>query len=81
MARACLAGVAGAAAAAEVGPDEDLLMAGIDSGDLIRLALSVEDRYNVQLEAERLADLRTLRALADLLAGLESERTSAGGGS
>lgn len=81
MARAFLAGVIGAAAAAGVGPDEDLVMAGIDSGDLIRLALSVEERYDVQLEAGRLAELRTLRALADLLADLDPERTSAGTGS
>lgn len=81
MARAFLAGVIGAAAAAGVGPDEDLVMAGIDSGDLIRLALSVEERYDVQLEAGRFAELRTLRALADLLADLDPERTSAGTGS
>ena len=70
-ARELVAEIAGPGAAGEIGPDDDLVMAGVDSGDLIRLALSIEERYDAQLDADRLAELRTLRALEGLLEQLE----------
>lgn len=82
-ARALLAELVGLAANG-IDPDDDLVMAGIDSGDLIRLALGIEERYQVELEADRLAELRSLSALAGLLASLDAapvERSALEGGS
>lgn len=82
-ARALLAELVGPAANS-IDPDDDLVMAGIDSGDLIRLALGIEERYQVELEADRLAELRSLSALAGLLTSLDAapvERSAPEGGS
>jgi acyl carrier protein len=48
-------------------PDDDLLLSGIDSGDLVRLGMLIEDRYGVELQADDLAGLRTLDAIDALL--------------
>ena len=51
----------------ELGSDDDLLLAGIDSGDLIRLGMLIEDRYGVELKADDLAGLRRLAAIDALV--------------
>ncbi len=51
----------------ELGSDDDLLLAGIDSGDLIRLGMLIEDRYGVELKADDLAGLRSIDAIDALL--------------
>lgn len=48
-------------------PDDDLLQSGVDSGDLIRLGMLIEDRYGVELQADDLAGLRTIDAIDALL--------------
>ncbi|KUN00174.1 acyl carrier protein [Streptomyces yokosukanensis] len=45
-----------------VGDDVDLAASGIDSGDLVRLVLLVEQRAGVEITAE---DMETLRTIAD----------------
>lgn len=51
----------------ELGSDDDLLLAGIDSGDLIRLGMLIEDRYGVELKADDLAGLRSIDAIDALV--------------
>lgn len=48
-------------------PEDDLLQSGVDSGDLIRLGMLIEDRYGVELQADDLAGLRTIDAIDALL--------------
>lgn len=55
------------AVADELRPDDDLLLSGVDSGDLIRLGMLIEDRYGVELKADDLAGLRTIDAIDALL--------------
>ncbi|GAA3195106.1 MULTISPECIES: acyl carrier protein [Streptomyces] len=45
-----------------VGDDVDLAASGIDSGDLVRLVLLVEQRLGVEITAE---DMERLRTIAD----------------
>jgi acyl carrier protein len=66
-ARELLAEVTGAEVAERVGPADDLVLAGVDSGDLIRLALLIEERLDGALDPERLQDLRTLAAIDAVL--------------
>jgi hypothetical protein len=48
--------------------DADLLSAGLNSGDLIRLALAVEDRTGTSLDDEALGLLHTLDGIDQVLA-------------
>ncbi|GLW49468.1 hypothetical protein Stsp02_51290 [Streptomyces sp. NBRC 14336] len=45
-----------------IGDDVDLAASGIDSGDLVRLVLLVEQRLGVEITAE---DMEKLRTIAD----------------
>ncbi|MER0241763.1 phosphopantetheine-binding protein [Streptomyces sp. HSW2009] len=50
-----------------VGRDADLTAAGLNSGDLIRLALAIEDRTGDPLADEELAELHTLDGIDRVL--------------
>ncbi|MEU9593410.1 phosphopantetheine-binding protein [Streptomyces sp. NPDC003470] len=54
-----------------LGDDDDFAGAGIGSGELIRIALSLEDELGRPLEDEELLGLTTVRAVARL-AGAEA---------
>ncbi|MEU3280537.1 MULTISPECIES: acyl carrier protein [Streptomyces] len=43
-----------------IGDDVDLAGSGIDSGDLVRLVLLVEQRTGVEITAEDMEELRTI---------------------
>jgi acyl carrier protein len=73
-ARTLLAELVGPALAQGLADDDDLVLAGVDSGDLIRLALAIETRFDVEIDAAELPGLRTLAALDRLLANLERTR-------
>ncbi|MFI5797411.1 acyl carrier protein [Streptomyces sp. NPDC051677] len=51
-----------------VGDEDDFAAAGISSGELIRLALSLEERLGRALGDEELLALTSVRAVAQLLA-------------
>ncbi|MFF9060917.1 acyl carrier protein [Streptomyces sp. NPDC101213] len=57
-----------------VGDDVDLAASGIDSGDLVRLVLLVEQRLGVEITAE---DMERLRTIGDY-ERFVSEHTAAG---
>jgi len=50
-----------------VGDEDDLAAAGVSSGELIRLALSLEDRLGRPLEDEELLALTSVHAVAGLI--------------
>ncbi|HZF87728.1 acyl carrier protein [Streptomyces sp.] len=60
--------------AGQVGDDVDLAASGIDSGDLVRLVLLVEQRLGVEITAEDMEGLRTIADYERFVA----ERTVAG---
>ncbi|KQX65474.1 acyl carrier protein [Streptomyces sp. Root1310] len=62
--------------AARVGDDLDLASSGIDSGDLVRLVLLVEQRAGVEITAD---DMERLQTIADY-ERFVAERSAAGAG-
>lgn len=50
-----------------VGDDDDLVAAGVNSGELIRVALACEEQLGRPLGDEELADLTSVRAVECLL--------------
>ncbi|MEK8146606.1 acyl carrier protein [Streptomyces sp. M10(2022)] len=60
----------------QVGDDIDLAASGIDSGDLVRLVLLVEQRLGVEITAD---DMEELRSIADY-ERFVTERSTAGAG-
>ena len=52
-----------------IGDDDDLVGSGVDSGEIVRIALGCENRLGRVLSDEELTRLSTIRAVADLLAG------------
>jgi acyl carrier protein len=67
-ARALLIEVAGLSARSAVAPSSaSLLDCGVDSGDLIRLVLLVEERYGVDVGVDELDQLTTIAALESLI--------------
>ena len=67
QARALVAEVAGPGIVDDVQPDDDVLLAGVNSGDLIRLTLLLEERLGAELDADDLSELRTLAGIARFL--------------
>ena len=61
-----------------VGDDEDLSASGMDSGDLVRLALLIEERTGQEVTAE---DLEGLSTIADYERFLATRGTGTGSGS
>ncbi|MCX2926270.1 acyl carrier protein [Streptomyces sp. NEAU-W12] len=55
-----LTGTAEFADAERIGDDTDLAASGIDSGDLVRLVLLVEQRLGVEITADDMEELRTI---------------------
>jgi acyl carrier protein len=53
---------------AKIPPDADLILAGINSGDLIRLGLTIEERTNLPLSDDDLMDLQTVSGIDRVLA-------------
>ena len=53
-----------------LGPDEPLLDGALDSTDVLRLVVFVEERYGVRLEDDELVpeNFASVKALADLVA-------------
>ncbi|MET8558314.1 acyl carrier protein [Streptomyces sp. NPDC004959] len=70
-----LAGLLGQEAAG-ISADDDLAsVAGLDSVKVMRLIAAVEKEYDIELEDEQVFTLRTVRGLADAVAGeLSAER-------
>jgi acyl carrier protein len=54
--------------AAQIPADADLILAGINSGDLIRLGLSIEERTHLPLTDDDLMDLQTVDGIDRVLA-------------
>lgn len=52
----------------EVAADEDLLAAGLNSGDIIRLALAIEEITGEPLDDQALSRLYTVDGLEEVLA-------------
>ncbi|GGY00501.1 acyl carrier protein [Streptomyces minutiscleroticus] len=52
-----------------VADDADLAASGIDSGDLVRLVLLVEQRFGVEITAEDMEGLRTIADYERFVAG------------
>lgn len=55
--------------AAAIGDDEDLAASGIDSGDLVRLILLVEERTGIEITAGDMQELRTIGDYERFVAG------------
>ena len=51
-----------------VGDDDDLVGAGVSSGELIRLALRCEEHLGRPLDEEELSGITSVRAVAGLIA-------------
>jgi len=54
--------------AAKIPSDADLILAGINSGDLIRLGLTIEERTHLPLTDDDLMDLQTVEGIDRVLA-------------
>jgi len=54
--------------AAQIPADADLILAGINSGDLIRLGLTIEERTHLPLSDDDLMDLQTVDGIDRVLA-------------
>ena len=52
----------------EIGEDTELILAGINSGDLIRLGLVIEERTSQPLSDDDLTDLQTVAGIDRVLA-------------
>lgn len=61
--RMLLAELVDPALVSELEDDADLVRSGVNSGDLVRLALLVEQRYGIELST---ADLETMRSLGSI---------------
>ena len=59
--------------------DTELTATGIDSGDLVRLILLIEQRVGVEVTAEDMHDLSTIADYERLVAERAGTRTAAGG--
>ena len=53
--------------------DADLILAGINSGDLIRLGLTIEDRTHLPLSDDDLIELQTVSGIDRVLANRTQE--------
>jgi acyl carrier protein len=50
-----------------LGDDDDLMVGGVNSGELVRIALRCEQRLGRALTDDELAGLNSVRAVAELL--------------
>lgn len=73
--RALLAELIGPAVTSRLAPGADLVRSGVNSGDLVRLALLLEERYGVALSAQDLEELRTVDGIEALVGRLEASTT------
>jgi acyl carrier protein len=64
-----------------IGDDVDLSASGIDSGDLVRLILLIEQRTGVEVTAEDMEQLSTIADYERFVAGRASAAAQPGGGS
>lgn len=69
--RALLVELVGDGVASQLDAGADLVRAGVNSGELVRLALLVEERYDVDLSSDDMGELRTLNGIEALLQRLE----------
>jgi acyl carrier protein len=76
-ARELLTRITGPAVAADIGGAADLRRAGVGSGDLIRLALLLEEVCDVEMTDADIDALHTLDAIGELLARHASRAESA----
>lgn len=72
--RMLLAELVGAGTAAQFDADADLVRSGVNSGELVRLALLIEERYDTELSSDDMGELRTLDGIDSLLRRLEDGR-------
>jgi acyl carrier protein len=52
-----------------IGDDDDLIASGVNSGEMVRIALNCEQRLGRVLTDDELAGLSTVRAVAALIEG------------
>src|ERR1700730_11978414 len=64
--------------AAGIPADADLILAGINSGDLIRLGLTIEDRTHLPLSDDDLIELQTVSGIDRVLTNRTQEPTDVG---
>jgi acyl carrier protein len=64
---------------ARIGPGQDLLSAGIGSGDVIRLVAALEERHGIEVGAAELDRLHTIAAFEQYAADA-AERLEQGAG-
>ncbi len=72
--RALLAELIGDGVASQVEPSADLVRAGANSGELVRMALLIEERDDTELSSDDMGELRTLEGIGSLLERLEDGR-------
>lgn len=53
---------------ADLEPGDNLILAGVNSGDVIRLVAMVEQRYAVEVDADAVERLTTIGAFEELVA-------------
>jgi acyl carrier protein len=51
----------------DIADHDDLIMAGINSGEMVRIALACERHLDREITDEELSRLKSVRAVADLL--------------
>jgi acyl carrier protein len=59
--------------ATTIADEADLIVAGINSGDLIRLGLTIEERTQLPLDDDDLLALQTVSGIDRLLAAVRTE--------
>lgn len=60
-----------------IGDDDDLIAAGVNSGEMVRIALRCEQLLGRVLTDDELASLSTVRAVAELIEGPATGREPA----
>lgn len=53
-----------------IGPDDNLQAIGLNSGEIIKIALACEDHLGRQLSDQEMSTISSLRGVARLLAGV-----------
>lgn len=72
--RALLAELVGESTALQLDAGADLVRSGVNSGELVRLTLLIEERYDTELSSDAMGELRTLDGIESLLQRLEDGR-------
>jgi acyl carrier protein len=65
--RALIAELVGPSFAARLEAGADLVRSGVNSGDLVRLALLIEERYGTELASDEMGQLHTIDGIDRLI--------------